>query len=241
MAGGKIKKKIAALMLAPLLAAGAAAPSSAAMTLPGSELDAVAALAGRTLSPLASRDGVARLAAAAVDSLQFMLTNSSTRIAAALAQAEPAGRPATAEASSPAPADSGASSPAALGSASFGSVAIPFKRLSAVKKLAPALEEMQAEASLACGGDCPGAVLTIAKVVRDSDGASLRDKLNRVNSAVNAAIRYRPDIETYNVSDRWATPSETLARQEGDCEDYAILKMAALRAGALRRLVPYSP
>jgi predicted transglutaminase-like cysteine proteinase len=38
------------------------------------------------------------------------------------------------------------------------------------------------------------------------------------------------DTDIYRVQDYWARPSETLARQQGDCEDFAILKMAALRS-----------
>ncbi|WP_233426648.1 transglutaminase-like cysteine peptidase [Rhizobium mongolense] len=51
-----------------------------------------------------------------------------------------------------------------------------------------------------------------------------------MNVAVNRAIRYRRDMDTDQAADHWAAPSETLARQQGDCEDFAILKMAALRA-----------
>lgn len=115
--------------------------------------------------------------------------------------------------------------------AAFDSVAIPFKRLAALKKLAPALEEMQNGTALACNGKaCSAAFTTLQPILVSSAQSSMRDKLNMVNAMVNGAIRYRPDIETYKVADYWATPSETLARQQGDCEDFAILKMAALRA-----------
>ncbi len=60
--------------------------------------------------------------------------------------------------------------------------------------------------------------------------SSIRDKLNAVNVTINHTIRYSRDIDTYKVADYWATPAETLSRQQGDCEDFAILKMAALHA-----------
>ncbi|MGI9355700.1 MAG: transglutaminase-like cysteine peptidase, partial [Rhizobiaceae bacterium] len=39
---------------------------------------------------------------------------------------------------------------------------------------------------------------------------------------------YRPDKDGYRSFDHWAAPSETIRQGFGDCEDYAILKMALL-------------
>ncbi|WP_245505700.1 transglutaminase-like cysteine peptidase [Rhizobium sullae] len=113
----------------------------------------------------------------------------------------------------------------------FGSVTIPFKRLAAVKRFAPSLAEMADGAAIKCGAKGCSDAAEVVKATLDKTGqASIRDKLNAVNVAVNRAIRYRRDADTYQTADYWATPSETLARQAGDCEDFAILKMAALRA-----------
>jgi predicted transglutaminase-like cysteine proteinase len=113
----------------------------------------------------------------------------------------------------------------------FGSVTIPFKRLAAVKRFAPSLAEMASGAAIKCGAKGCSDAAQVVKATLDKTGqASIRDKLNAVNVAVNRAIRYRRDADTYQTADYWATPSETLARQAGDCEDFAILKMAALRA-----------
>ncbi len=113
----------------------------------------------------------------------------------------------------------------------FGSVTIPFKRLAAVKRFAPSLAEMESGAAIKCGKKgCSNATEVIKAALDQTAQASIRDKLNAVNVAVNHSIRYRRDIDTYQVADYWATPSETLSRQQGDCEDFAILKMAALRA-----------
>lgn len=121
--------------------------------------------------------------------------------------------------------------PAASKDAVFGSVTIPFKRLAAVKRFAPSLAEMESGAAINCNAKgCTNAAQVIKAALGQASQASIRDKLNTVNAAVNHAIRYRKDIETYKVADYWATPSETLARQQGDCEDFAILKMAALKA-----------
>ncbi|MGI2034669.1 transglutaminase-like cysteine peptidase [Rhizobium panacihumi] len=113
--------------------------------------------------------------------------------------------------------------------AAFDTVAVPFKRLSALRKLAPSLAEMDKGAAIVCRGKTCAPAVTLIKQA-GNEQASLRDKLNAVNAAVNKAITYRSDMETNGVTDHWATPSETLARGQGDCEDFAILKMAALRA-----------
>ena len=113
----------------------------------------------------------------------------------------------------------------------FGSVAIPFKRLGALKKAAPTFAEIQSGRTLHCTeSKCPIDLGSVKLASADGMGASIRDRMNRVNLAVNRAIRYQTDSETYGKADRWASPSETLKRRAGDCEDYALLKMAALAA-----------
>lgn len=44
-----------------------------------------------------------------------------------------------------------------------------------------------------------------------------------LNRTVNLAIQYTKDGD-----DKWQSPLETLDRKRGDCEDYAILKLAIL-------------
>jgi len=114
------------------------------------------------------------------------------------------------------------------GNSVFGTVAIPFKRLAALKKLEPTFAEIDAGTAIACTAACPEATTAIQASFTATAQSSIRDKLNAVNVTVNHTIRYARDIDIYQVEDHWATPSETLARREGDCEDFAILKMAAL-------------
>ncbi len=52
-------------------------------------------------------------------------------------------------------------------------------------------------------------------------------RLQLINRTVNT-IPYREDSVNYGRADYWATPAEFVARG-GDCEDYAITKMALLR------------
>ncbi|OWW02598.1 hypothetical protein ATY81_21205 [Rhizobium sp. R72] len=120
---------------------------------------------------------------------------------------------------------------APTGNAAFGTVAIPFKRLAALQKFEPSLAEMTDGTAINCSaGACSEAATTIKVAFTKTSQSSIRDKLNAINITVNHTIRYSRDIDTYKVADYWATPAETLARQQGDCEDFAILKMAALHA-----------
>lgn len=113
----------------------------------------------------------------------------------------------------------------------FDSVSFSMKKLGALAKFAPSLDQIRKGTAFACtGSKCSGAIGTISNTVERNSSASLRDKLNIVNSVVNKSIRYQRDYDIYKVADRWAKPSETMALGKGDCEDFAILKMAALQA-----------
>lgn len=50
-----------------------------------------------------------------------------------------------------------------------------------------------------------------------------------VDDFVNKSITYKLDSEAFGKPDVWRRPSDTAKAREGDCEDYAILKMAMLR------------
>ncbi len=69
----------------------------------------------------------------------------------------------------------------------------------------------------------------LGRVIEDVSAADLPRKLDLVNRAVNRLVRYLPDDGDSGSLDIWASPDDTLARGAGDCEDYAILKMAALK------------
>lgn len=55
-------------------------------------------------------------------------------------------------------------------------------------------------------------------------------RLQAVNDFFNRQVVFRSDQEIYAVVDHWATPLETLAQGQGDCEDYAIAKYFSLQA-----------
>jgi len=55
-----------------------------------------------------------------------------------------------------------------------------------------------------------------------------KQKIEQVNTFVNARVRWVEDSDNWRQNDYWATPLETLARQAGDCEDFSILKYVTL-------------
>lgn len=64
--------------------------------------------------------------------------------------------------------------------------------------------------------------------LKDFQGLGLKAMADRVNDLVNEK-RYILDKNNWGTSDYWATPVEFLQRG-GDCEDFAIMKYAALRS-----------
>lgn len=65
----------------------------------------------------------------------------------------------------------------------------------------------------------------IARIVSPALQMGRSGQARFVNAALNRRIEFRPDK-----GDRWSPASETLSRSAGDCEDYAIAKLHALRA-----------
>ncbi len=74
----------------------------------------------------------------------------------------------------------------------------------------------------------PGA--SAERFARDLAYASEREAIDRINRYVNARVAYVEDRDRFGVADRWVRAADTLAAGQGDCEDYAIAKMAMLRA-----------
>lgn len=81
-----------------------------------------------------------------------------------------------------------------------------------------------------CTDRAASTFLNIVDTARDHDGLA---RLGAVNRAVNLAIRPMSDLANYGEVDVWSSPLATLANGSGDCEDYAIAKMAALKAAGV--------
>jgi predicted transglutaminase-like cysteine proteinase len=70
----------------------------------------------------------------------------------------------------------------------------------------------------------------LQRVLQSVSGADDEAQLAAVNQFYNRAILFREDQEVWGQVDYWASPLETLAKGQGDCEDYAIAKYFSLLA-----------
>ncbi|WP_352128105.1 transglutaminase-like cysteine peptidase [Mesorhizobium sp. dw_380] len=111
----------------------------------------------------------------------------------------------------------------------FGSVALSMHNFPVSARWAPVYKAI---VDCSAGSACDGKNSLFTAIVNAAKDKPFVDKLSFINSSINHAIAYKKDIAVYGKLDYWAKPSETLERRAGDCEDFAILKMAALlRAG----------
>lgn len=75
---------------------------------------------------------------------------------------------------------------------------------------------------------CSPAAAKFARLVASAKAKSGRAQLEDINQNVNLAIRYVSDSMQYGVADRWSSALSSFTTGQGDCEDYAIAKYAAL-------------
>lgn len=114
------------------------------------------------------------------------------------------------------------------------SVAIGFGKLPALERMAPVYADMKAGIFRDCrSASCDNARATLRTVVASGRGGPFLKLLSAVNRSVNTLIAYRRDKDIYGTADYWATPSATLASGVGDCEDFAILKLAVLASAGV--------
>lgn len=106
----------------------------------------------------------------------------------------------------------------------FRSVAIPMRNFPVSARWAPIYRAISGCAGNACGQPSKG----FGKIVGAARQDGFLAKLDRINRGVNGLIAYKRDKAVYGSLDHWAKPAEILKRGVGDCEDFAILKMAAL-------------
>lgn len=60
-------------------------------------------------------------------------------------------------------------------------------------------------------------------------GLPRQEQLTQVNDYINHSVSYVEDIDLWHQVDYWATPTETLSKHAGDCEDFAIAKYYSLK------------
>lgn len=75
-----------------------------------------------------------------------------------------------------------------------------------------------------------GAAASFAQALR---GKGAFERLEAVNWYVNKRVRFVDDSVQYGRADVWSAANDTLARGRGDCEDFAIAKLAMLRRAGI--------
>jgi predicted transglutaminase-like cysteine proteinase len=84
-------------------------------------------------------------------------------------------------------------------------------------------------------GTCPVVAQRLIDISATGDGRSGRARVGLINRAADLAISPVSDEMQWGVADHWSDPFETLLSNRGDCEDYAILKYAALLDAGIPR------
>jgi predicted transglutaminase-like cysteine proteinase len=82
-------------------------------------------------------------------------------------------------------------------------------------------------------GSCPVAAQRLIDISAEGAGRSRRARVGLINRAADLAISPVSDEMQWGVADHWSDPFETLLSNRGDCEDYAIVKYAALLAAGI--------
>ncbi|HEY9011261.1 MAG TPA: transglutaminase-like cysteine peptidase [Devosia sp.] len=108
----------------------------------------------------------------------------------------------------------------------FKSVVVPVGKLAAFAQWSKVRPDWGAVADFCAGSFCDSTVgRKLAAAAEQARGLSQLEALALVNRTVNRTIAYRSDK-----GDQWQTLEQSAARGTGDCEDFAIAKMALLAA-----------
>ncbi len=82
---------------------------------------------------------------------------------------------------------------------------------------------------------CSADEMRLEAIVNAGRAREGRARIGEINRAVNLAIRPVSDERRFGVPDYWSGPLETIGSSEGDCEDYAIVKLLALKEAGIGR------
>ncbi|MEX0956671.1 MAG: transglutaminase-like cysteine peptidase [Rhizobiaceae bacterium] len=118
----------------------------------------------------------------------------------------------------------------------FQSVGIAYGKLPAMARMAPVEKDIEDGIFRNCATTgCERSAAQLTALVRKEKPRGFTRLMTAVNEGVNRLVKYQPDRASYGQMDFWANPSTTLNRGAGDCEDYAILKMALLAKAGVPR------
>lgn len=67
------------------------------------------------------------------------------------------------------------------------------------------------------------------EMLQTAQGMDETGKIKRVNEFFNRKLQFGEDQTVWGEKDYWASPLESMGRQIGDCEDFAIAKYVSLR------------
>jgi predicted transglutaminase-like cysteine proteinase len=73
------------------------------------------------------------------------------------------------------------------------------------------------------------AALRLLEIVDQARHMPIRLAIPIINRTINLSIAYVSDVTQHGLPDVWSSPLATLTTEQGDCEDYAIVKYEALR------------
>ena len=88
--------------------------------------------------------------------------------------------------------------------------------------------DLETVARCHANGPCTAAAQALIAIISEGVGQRGRARIGMINRAADLAITPISDQAQWGVPDRWSAPLETLQSSRGDCEDYAIVKYAAL-------------
>ena len=94
-------------------------------------------------------------------------------------------------------------------------------------------KDLEVVAQCQAGKPCPAPAQRLIRLSLEGYGRSGRARVGVLNRAVDLAISPVSDERQWGVPDHWSEPLETLHSNSGDCEDYAIVKYAALLAAGV--------
>ena len=96
-------------------------------------------------------------------------------------------------------------------------------------------KDLEVVAQCQAGKPCPAPAKRLLSLSLEGFGRSDRARAGILNRAIDLAISPVSDQIQWGVPDHWSDPLETLHSNSGDCEDYAIVKYAALLAAGVSK------
>lgn len=93
---------------------------------------------------------------------------------------------------------------------------------------APDFDLMERLAQERYGRQAVETVLAWRQMMDEAESLDELEQLELANTFFNRRIRFSDDIIVWGRQDYWATPLETMGKNAGDCEDFAIAKYMTL-------------